>query len=948
MKLLGLLDFSMARKLSTSDGFENMAPDFLLNPADGLGPDEQDDEIARCEDAVRDCFPDICPDFLNDQGHLHLWDSHAVISAILDDIEKGKSYPKRESKLKRKRDEEKEFEKVEEDPEEAARKKFAAMDPRLASKDRIYVISYIQTAKTLLKDEFPQLYANHVETVLKQHDYKIYPAYLELDKATWDPAAAPAQVKKGRGSGRRSTQAAGAARVSQMEPDKDAVAAFEAARKECRAKAEVRNAKELEKKLAEEAERANFERAKAEGTVAECGCCFDELALNRMVHCDASGTVHWFCLECAKKMAEHVIGNSQYILRCMAMDGCEATFARDQRDRFLDDKMTKALDKIEQEAVIRMAGIENLVQCPFCDYAAEYPPVEENKEFKCENPDCCIISCRLCRDETHIPQTCKEAASERGVSARRLIEEAMSAALIRKCNKCGTPFIKENGCNKMRCTRSGCGNTQCYVCSKSCDYSHFDDPSRGGRRGNCPLFDSVEDRHRDEVNRAEEEARKKVVESNPSVDVEMLKIQFSDKVKEDEERRKGPPNVYPPIEHFDRRPFGFADYQPRAATPGQSPQGQGRENPNAQLPQVQPVQQPPLAARAGLLVQARPLEGPQPQVQPLDMRRQLQPAPILPQALAAAGPAPTLHPSVNAAVTLPRVSGPADNNSFAVLNPPNDRKLPHPEREKVVAPADAPAPADAAAIPIRPAQLPTAQQSPFARFRQNLAAAVASRPEPGQPAAAAPAPAVPSAFYRPFQPLPAQPPISAAAGPAQQPGGHARQVPLLFPFPSPPQVPPVADFLQQIQAQDLFLSDITAKVNQLSNNIAAAQASLGLDPTPQPVAPLPGVIHTPPAPAPAPAPGGGLNGPHPRLPPVQLPPLPPSPHPQGILQAMQQRQIWLAREMARQNLLQTEQKIREVKQRRVELLRKQQQLMRHLPVELWTDEQRRMQLLFQE
>lgn len=26
----------------------------------------------------------------------------------------------------------------------------------------------------------------------------------------------------------------------------------------------------------------------------------------------------------------------------------------------------------------------------------------------------------------------------------------MSAALIRKCNKCSAPFIKENGCNKVR------------------------------------------------------------------------------------------------------------------------------------------------------------------------------------------------------------------------------------------------------------------------------------------------------------------------------------------------------------------------------------------------------------------------------------------------------------------------------------------------------------------
>lgn len=60
------------------------------------------------------------------------------------------------------------------------------------------------------------------------------------------------------------------------------------------------------------------------------------------------------------------------------------------------------------------------------------------------------MSCRACRKETHIPRTCEEAALEQGHSARHGIEEAMSEALIRKCNKCAMPFIKEHGCNKVR------------------------------------------------------------------------------------------------------------------------------------------------------------------------------------------------------------------------------------------------------------------------------------------------------------------------------------------------------------------------------------------------------------------------------------------------------------------------------------------------------------------
>ena len=135
-------------------------------------------------------------------------------------------------------------------------------------------------------------------------------------------------------------------------------------------------------------------------------------------------------------MAETEVGLSKYDLTCMSMDQCSAGFSQDQRSLFLDTNMQVALERIEQETMLRLAGIENLETCPFCPYAAEYPPVEVNKEFRCENPDCEEVSCRLCRKLTHIPKSCAEAELENGHSARRTIEEAMSSAMIRKCNKC--------------------------------------------------------------------------------------------------------------------------------------------------------------------------------------------------------------------------------------------------------------------------------------------------------------------------------------------------------------------------------------------------------------------------------------------------------------------------------------------------------------------------------
>lgn len=296
-----------------------------------------------------------------------------------------------------------------------------------------------------------------------------------------------------------------------------------------RSKAEARRQMERQAEIEEE---KNEQKAIAEGTMAECGCCFGDFPLNRMVHCD-SETLHFFCKGCAKQTADTEIGNSKYELHCMSMDGCSGGFSMDQRyvltytlhyltkqtdkrrNIFLDETTIIALERNEQEAVLRMAGIENLASCPFCPYAAEYPPVEIDREFRCQAPDCEKTSCRLCKLESHIPKSCEEHKKALGLSVRRQIEEAMSEALIRKCNKCGTPFVKDEGCNKMTCTRNGCYNIQCYVCSKSCQYDHFDDTRRGGKSGNCPLFENVEDRHNSEVEKAEKEALAKVRADNP-------------------------------------------------------------------------------------------------------------------------------------------------------------------------------------------------------------------------------------------------------------------------------------------------------------------------------------------------------------------------------------------------------------------------------------------------
>ncbi|GKT45375.1 E3 ubiquitin-protein ligase RNF216 [Colletotrichum spaethianum] len=468
-----------------------------------------DETKSACAATVLSVFPEICPDFLEETAAKFQYNADQAIDDILSLTEKGQPYPKRSyfKNLKRKRE-------GSEDPDEEANIRRTYDHPNRVKESNP---QYIAMAKKVLKQEFPRATMSGILKVFASKSNQLLTAHIAIDIAV---------VNLQNGShenipdGFSLKKARTPMDPEYMENRLDSTIEITDNPNEKRALQELRAARKLQLKRINETMQAarelhNFDSAKANGTVVECGCCFDEFALNRMVSCEGPEIFH---------NAENAVGQSKYELVCMSMDQCKASFSHSQRRIFLTDQLVAALDRIENEAVLRMAGIENLERCPFCPYAAEYPPVETNREFRCDNPDCQKVSCRLCKEETHIPKTCEEVARDNGIGARHEIEEAMSAALIRKCNKCNTPFIKEMGCNKMTCTAANCRNIQCYVCSKSCDYSHFNDVNRGGKQGNCPLFDNVDARHNAEVQAAEEKARQKVLESNRLVDKDLLRF----------------------------------------------------------------------------------------------------------------------------------------------------------------------------------------------------------------------------------------------------------------------------------------------------------------------------------------------------------------------------------------------------------------------------------------
>jgi E3 ubiquitin-protein ligase RNF216 len=95
----------------------------------------------------------------------------------------------------------------------------------------------------------------------------------------------------------------------------------------------------------------------------ECGCCYADYPSTQITTC-VDG--HVFCLECAKRAAQNVIGLRKTELKCISTDSCKFDFSMHEIQRFLPEKEFRAYEVLLQEKEISKANLEGFVQCPFC------------------------------------------------------------------------------------------------------------------------------------------------------------------------------------------------------------------------------------------------------------------------------------------------------------------------------------------------------------------------------------------------------------------------------------------------------------------------------------------------------------------------------------------------------------------------------------------------------
>ncbi|KAG0374891.1 hypothetical protein BGX24_009800 [Mortierella sp. AD032] len=373
--------------------------------------------------------------------------------------------------------------------------------------------AYMSNSATQLYQDFPSISATSIRSVLDRFSYHYVPAFEYMNTLmaeTMNPGHGKKKSKEGDVrliANKNNRKIKPPIPLNQLDPD---------FRKELlwlRAKLDKEKA-EIEEALAEE---ENLRVHTENNNLKECGCCFDDVPANRIAMCEEG---HIFCLSCSRRGAEVELGYRRTVLKCMTA-GCTAVFPDSEAAIFLAKPVFEGLMRARQQSELKMAGLDSLVECPFCSYAAIVEN-DEDKEFRCEGPKCRKVSCRLCKALTHIPQSCeeykKELEKDNVLSVQHKVEEQMSQALIRECVKCKSRFFKTEGCNKMTCPQ--CHTIMCYVCKVQIkDYSHFDNAPAGqpSKSKLCRLWEDTVQRNNDEVKAAAQKTLQELQNQDPNL-----------------------------------------------------------------------------------------------------------------------------------------------------------------------------------------------------------------------------------------------------------------------------------------------------------------------------------------------------------------------------------------------------------------------------------------------
>ncbi|KAK7466958.1 hypothetical protein VKT23_004022 [Stygiomarasmius scandens] len=470
-------------------------------PAHSKTPSPELDPTSQYLAQILEVIPDVQPDHATSLISRHIPQyGDQVVQTVLHILFEDTSYPKVDRKGKRKV----------ESADEPDQKKRRTNLPDYGSIDREFRggVHYNDLALDQLMVDFPDVPKPFLRKMLFVKKSLYAPTYMYLTEIKSQGPPYPYIPKK---TAARSSKGKGRQlRDDEFEREREWVLSME-----------KQNASKEDAVIAEKLNEQEYEEC---GDGIECGCCFSSHPFDKMVQCEDA---HLFCSSCVTTYAEGLLGSHNINIVCMDQSGCKQLFPISELRRLLPEKLMELYERVKQRKEIEMAGLENLEECPFCEYKCVIENPDE-KLFRCGNEETCgAITCRQCKKPDHLPKSCKEMEEDRLLDGRHAIEEAMTRALMRNCPNCGKAFVKEDGCNKMTCPN--CRTLSCYVCRKVIKgYDHFSQsngaPNSSGSSSKCPLWESVDNRHTEDVRAAAAKAVEEYKRENPDVDEKDIKV----------------------------------------------------------------------------------------------------------------------------------------------------------------------------------------------------------------------------------------------------------------------------------------------------------------------------------------------------------------------------------------------------------------------------------------
>ena len=234
---------------------------------------------------------------------------------------------------------------------------------------------YKEEAIYYLKKHFPAVHHSTMKKIMDENHTLLYPCLKALESKVKD-----IKGKKGKSPNRRSLK-------KPSFKDLDFLKEYIFIKLESKIQY-IKDSKAKKKAAA-------IDEARKVGGLFECQVCFDdECLVAEVVFCDNG---HMVCPACVRRGAEVQIGENKVPITCPL--ACGAELPLDTLRAALPPRVFAKVMEKKQLEEIRAAGIEDLVQCPACNYAVIVPEDAQDRVLTCGNTDCGRQTCRLCGEE---------------------------------------------------------------------------------------------------------------------------------------------------------------------------------------------------------------------------------------------------------------------------------------------------------------------------------------------------------------------------------------------------------------------------------------------------------------------------------------------------------------------------------------------------------------------